>query len=185
MLHITANAVDGVHLFRDEIDRWKRFELLLEETTVADWRVLAYCQMTTHEHLLLETTKATLSTGFQRLQSRYARLYNARHGRRGALWQRRFHSQLVETEWHLFASVRYIALNPVRARMVERAEDWEWSSYGAAIGLRERDTVVDERSLLKWFGRDRAISRRRLRALVETASGPSQRRLGDVSETEK
>lgn len=176
-VHVTANAVDGVNLFRNELDRVARFEFLAEQARDSGWIIFEWCQMTTHEHLLLQLTEPGLSKGFQRLQSRYARAYNRRHDRRGVVFQRRFHTEVITTEWHLFEVIRYIALNPVRARMVDKAEDWDWCSYGSAVGTRWRDEIVDERALLGLFARDRATARRRLRNLVEDGMRRSQRPL--------
>jgi REP element-mobilizing transposase RayT len=165
--HINANALDGMPLFRDDVDRELFYGLLADEVAASRWTLLEYTLMTTHYHLLLRIEKCTLSSGFKRLQSRYARRYNKRHDRRGVVWMQRFHDELIESERHLFEAVRYIALNAPRARMVEAAEDWPWCSYGSAIGTHPADPIVDERELLALFGRDPAVARRRLRAFVE------------------
>jgi REP element-mobilizing transposase RayT len=165
--HVCANAAHGMALFRDEVDSSVYYELLGEETEKSDWVMLEYVFMTTHVHFLLTLTKCTMSSGFRRLQSRYARAYNRRHKRRGVVWQRRFHDEMIETDRHLFESIRYVALNPVRARMCDAPEEHFWSSYGAAIGIHGRDPIVDEEALLGLFGDDRRSARRRLRAFVE------------------
>jgi REP element-mobilizing transposase RayT len=165
--HINANALDGMPLFRDDADRELFFHLLADEVAESEWTLLEYTLMTTHYHLLLRIQKRTLSSGFKRLQSRYARRYNKRHGRRGVVWMQRFHDEPIESERHLYETVRYIALNAPRARMVEAAEHWAWCSYGSAIGLYPPDPIVDEKALLTLFARDPAVARRRLRAFVE------------------
>src|SRR4051812_4465851 len=95
------------------------------------------------------------------------RSYNRRHGRRGALWQRRFHDSIVEAEPHLYESIRYVALNPPRANMCARPEDWPWASYGAAIGVVPADPIVDEAELLCLFGTCPDDARKTLKAMVE------------------
>jgi hypothetical protein len=125
--------------------------------------------LTTHYHLLLQLRKLTLSSGFQRFNSIYARAYNRRHGRRGALWQRRFFDSIVTTEGHLYEAVRYIALNAPRANACARPEDWPWCSYGAAIGHVRPDPLVDEDELLGLFGTKRNQAAQRLREYVEEA----------------
>ena len=167
VIHASANAVDGHPLLRDDDDRVRYFELLAEEVERSKWTILSWCFMTTHVHLLLRLEKRSLSSGFHRLQSRYAKAYNRRYRRRGVVWQRRFHTSLVHTDWHLFEAVRYIALNPVRAKMVDAPEDWAWSSYGSLIGVYWEDALVDEDALLGLFARNRAIARSRLREFVE------------------
>ena len=165
--HVNANALDGMTLFRDDIDRELFYNLLADQIVDSDWTLLEYTLMSTHYHLLLRIEKPTLSSGFKRLQSRYARAYNRRHDRRGVVWLRRFHSVLIESERHLFETVRYIALNATRANMVEAAENWPWCSYGSAIGAYPADPIVNEKELLRLFAGDPRLARRRLRELVE------------------
>jgi REP element-mobilizing transposase RayT len=186
--HINANALDGMSLFRDDLDREIFYDLLTDEIVASDWTLLEYTFLTTHYHLLLQIKKPTLSSGFKRLQSRYARAYNRRHKRRGVVWLRRFHDVMIESEHHLFETVRYIALNAPRAQMVEAAELWPWCSYGSAIGAYPSDPIVDEKALLALFARDPAVARRRLRAFVEEKDPRKRRRQtrpGGPSDAEK
>jgi putative transposase len=167
--HVNGKAVDGVKLFRDEVDRVRFLELLIEQASLSEWCILGYCLMTTHYHLILQLRELTLSSGFQRMNSLYARRYNKRHDRRGALWQRRFFDSIVETDGHLCETIRYVALNPVRASMCATPEDWPWSNYASSIGVAVPDFVVDERELLRLFGTRRDRARKTLRAFVEEA----------------
>jgi putative transposase len=165
--HVNGKAVDGVKLFRDEFDRQMFLDLLADQASRSDWCVLGYCLMTTHYHLILRLRKLTLSSGFQRMNSLWARRYNKRHDRRGALWQRRFFDSIVETDDHLYETVRYVALNPTRANMCALPEDWPWSSYASGIGLAPPDPIVDEQELLRLFGSRPNEARKMLRAVVE------------------
>lgn len=165
--HVDAKALDGMTLFRDDVDRELFYDLLADQIADSDWTLLEYTLMSTHYHLLLRIEKPTLSSGFKRLQSRYARAYNRRHERRGVVWQRRFYSVAMESERQLFEAVRYIALNAPRAKMVEAAESWPWCSYGSAIGAYPADPIVNEPELLALFATDQRVARRRLREFVE------------------
>ena len=184
--HVNANALHGMPLFRDDVDREVFYNLLADQIVDSDWTVLEYTFMTTHYHLLLRLEKPTLSSGFKRLQSRYARAYNRRHQRRGVVWLRRFHGVVIESERHLFEAVRYIALNALRAQMVDAAESWPWCSYGSAIGDYPSDPIVNEKALLALFAKEPAAARRRLRAFVEESDPrarwrqTSVRRLSDA-----
>ncbi|WP_367647346.1 transposase [Achromobacter deleyi] len=97
----------------------------------------AYCLMTNHVHLLL--TPGDDVSGISRLMREVARRatrrFNDRSGRSGSLWESRYKSSVVQTETYLLACMRYIELNPVRAAMVARCEDYQWSSYRARMGL--------------------------------------------------
>jgi REP-associated tyrosine transposase len=167
--HVNGKAVDGVKLFRDDVDRQSFLDLLGGQTRRSDWCMLTYTLMPNHFHVVLRLRELTLSSGFQRLNSIYARLYNRRHGRRGALWQRRFFDTITESDPHLFESLRYVALNAHRANLCATPEDWPWSSYGASIGAAPRDPIVDEDALLGLFGTSRDGARRALRGMVEEA----------------
>lgn len=167
--HVNGKAVDGAKLFTDESDRLLFLRMLSEQAQKSDWCILGYTLMTNHYHLLLKLRKLTLSSGFQRFNSIYARAYNRRQGRRGALWQSRFWDSITETEGHFYETVRYIAYNAPRASLCVRPEDWPWCSYGAAVGLAPRDDLIDEKELLGFFGARLDVARRRLRAYVEEA----------------
>ncbi|HEY2325937.1 MAG TPA: transposase [Gaiellaceae bacterium] len=165
--HVNAKAVHGTKLFVDDVDRLAFLELLSREAAESKWQLLAYSLMTTHYHLLLRIEKRSLSSGFQRLGSVYARRYNERHERRGALWQRRFFDAMVLSDDHLYEAIRYIARNAPKANVCPRPEDWPWCSYGAAVGAYPPDPLVDEPALLSLFGTSPAKARRRLQAFVE------------------
>lgn len=172
--HVNGKAVHGLKLFADESDRALFLRLLVKQARKSGWCVLAYSLMTTHFHLLFRLDKPELSSGFQRLNSVYARLYNKRHSRRGALWQRRYFDSIIETDGHLYEAIRYIALNAPRAHACDAAEDWPWCGYGAAIGSSPPDPLVNELELLGLFGTSREEARKRLRWFVEEAD-PRQR----------
>ena len=78
---------------------------------------------------LVETPEPNLSAGMHQLNGPYARLFNTRHGRVGALFQSRFHATVVETEEHLETAAHYIAANPVRAGLCAHPDDWPWSWF--------------------------------------------------------
>ena len=93
--------------------------------------------MTTHYHLLLESTRETLSRGMHRLNGLYAQRFNARHGRRGHVFEGRFQAYVAESEEHFLAALHYIRENPVRAGLCELPEEWPWSG-----GVAHLDAVL-------------------------------------------
>jgi putative transposase len=176
--HVNTVAVAGLKVFPNYFHRdvfMRRFGLELE-LELSGWRCLGYTVLGTHYHVAIRLTELTLSSGFQRLNSRYARWYNAEHGRRGALWQSRFFDAVVETEWHLLELQRYIAYNAPRANLAERPEDWPHCSYGALIGLYPPDPWVDEDDVLAAFGSNKKRARARLRMFVEERDPRVRRR---------
>lgn len=93
--------------------------------------VHAYCLMTNHIHFLVSPEKNdSISTTMKVVGSRYAQYINLKYKRTGTLWEGRHRSSLIQTEKYLLTCYRYIELNPVRAGMVKRPEEYQWSSYG-------------------------------------------------------
>lgn len=125
--HVTARGVDGTDIVRDDDDRRAFLNLLAETLRQYRWDMLAFCLMNTHYHLVLHATRADLSAGLHRLNGVHAQRFNIRHTRKGHLFGDRFASWVVETEEHRRAACRYVLLNPVRAGLCERSEDWRWS----------------------------------------------------------
>lgn len=120
-------------MFLDDADRAGYLKRLGEVTRSAEWRCLAYCLMGNHVHLLLEMSKPNLSEGMQRLHGPYTQRFNARHERVGHLFQGRFHAVRVEDDAQLMAVARYIARNPVEAKLCSEPEDWPWSSFSPTL----------------------------------------------------
>jgi|SRR5581483_9195535 len=133
--HVSPRGNDGRLIFVDESDRRHHLDLLERVVRQFGWVVYGYCQMTNHYHLVLEDPHATLSLGMQKLQGDYARYWNWRHGHRDHLFRNRFPSRPIRSDGHLVAAVGYVDLNPVRARMKFRPEQWPWSSHRAHVGL--------------------------------------------------
>lgn len=121
--------------------------LLAEAAAKAKAEIWAYCLMPNHVHIILVPSDTDgLRRTFADLHRRYTAHINARHHWTGHLWQGRFGSVAMD-EAHLHAAVRYVSLNPVRARLVVRAEDWPWSSVRAHLAGRS-DGVVEVTPLL-------------------------------------
>ena len=134
--HVTANAVAGEQVFRDDDDRRTFLRLLERAARGFSWRIDTFCLMSTHYHLLLAATRAQLSDGFRFLNGHYARSFNDRYGRRGHVFAARFSAWLVESDEHATAARRYILLNPVKAGLCATPHDWRWSGsrYGRDLG---------------------------------------------------
>ena len=133
IFHVTAHAISGEREFRNTEDH-RNFNWILGYTAQRlGLRVLMWCHVVNHHHLLVQTPEANLAPSMHRLMSTYARGYNARHGRRGHLFRERYRSTFVQTEDHFFRCVRYIALNPVKHDLCSRPESYRWSNYGSLV----------------------------------------------------
>jgi hypothetical protein len=127
--------------------------------------------MTNYYHLLIETPDAGLSRGMHFLNGVYTQWFNRRHDRVGHLLQGRFKGILIEKESHLLELVRYVVLNPGRAKMVRRARDWPWSSYRATAGQTEIPELLTVDWVLSQFDSDRERAVRAYRRFVRQGRG--------------
>jgi putative transposase len=150
--HVYARGVHRQDVYLDDADREAYLALLGQEVERREWRCMAYCLMTNHVHLLVETPKPDLGAGVQRLHGDYARLFNQRHARDGHLFQGRFGSVLARNDAQLWAVAAYLAVNPVEAGLCGRPEAWRWSSHAAAMGTRPAPPWLDVARLLWHFG---------------------------------
>ena len=133
--HVTGHALPTRAAFPDDTARRGFLSLLSTTARSGDWLVLAYCLLTTHYHVLVQTLAANLGIGMKRLHGRHARLVNARQAMPGHLWRDRFHSTVMESESHVVDAAAYIDANPVDAGLCDDPGDWQWSSYRANAGL--------------------------------------------------
>jgi len=126
--------------------------------------------MDTHFHLVVETPEPNLGVGMKWLKAAYAQDFNYRHGRRGHLFGGRFYSEVIARDAHLVEAIVYVILNPVRAGMVERPEEWRWSGYRATIGLDSAPAFLDVVKTLELVDPRSGVARRLLeKAVRETA----------------
>jgi putative transposase len=125
--HCTQRGTDGRKVFFRDRDRRIYLRMLGVFASQARLRVLAYCLMTNHVHLVVIPEESdSLATAFRRCHGRYAQLLNTLRGRTGHLWQSRFFSCPMD-ESHLWAAIRYTEHNPVRAGVVARPDEYRWS----------------------------------------------------------
>jgi len=149
--HVTQRGNRRGTTFFEEDDFRVYRELLADGAREAGTSVWSYCLMPNHVHLIVVPSDADGLRGtFANAHRRYARFINARHRWTGHLWQGRFGAVLMD-EAHLAHAARYVALNPVRARLCDRAEDWPWSSTRAHLA-GDNDNLVEVAPLLERLG---------------------------------
>jgi putative transposase len=133
--HITCRGNRRQAIFLDDRDRRRYLDLLQHVCGVLEWRVLAWCLMTNHVHLVVAVPGGTISKGMQLICGDYGQEFNWRHGLTGHLFQGRFRAEPVMHERYLFELARYVDLNPERAGVVSNAKRWNWSSCRAHLNL--------------------------------------------------
>ena len=126
--HVFTRGVADTVIFRDDEDRRWFLALLLNAARRSAWELHTLCLMTTHYHVVLQSTGARLSAGMQWLNGLYAQSFNRRYDRHGHLFGARFGSRVIEGEDYLERVSAYVLLNPVRAGLCDRAADWRWNA---------------------------------------------------------
>lgn len=157
--HVTSRGDRREDIYLDDDDRREWLAVLGLVCDRFNWTVHAYCQMTNHYHLLIETVDGNLSAGMRQLNGLYTQRFNRRHGIVGHLFQGRYKAILVQKESHLLELSRYVVLNPVRARMAAHPEEWPWSSFSACLHDQLTPPWLDIDWLLGQFGTQRTPAR--------------------------
>lgn len=134
LYHVTSRGDHRDEIYLDDSDRILWLELLGQVCERFNWVCHAYCLMDNHYHIVVETIKGNLSKGMRQLNGVYTQYFNRTHNRVGHLYQGRYKAILVEKDRHLLELSRYVVLNPVRAGMVKRVDQWPWSSFSAMTG---------------------------------------------------
>jgi putative transposase len=160
LYHVTARGDRRKAIFIDDRDRLAWLEILEAVCSRFHLVVHAYCQMTNHFHLMVETVEGNLSQCMRQLNGTYTQFFNRRHGYVGHVLQGRYHALLVEKEAYLLTLARYIVLNPVRAGMVSAVDEWDWSSHRFTSAKSRAPGWLAVEPLLSRFGsaRDEAIA---------------------------
>jgi putative transposase len=149
--HVTSRGHERGPIFRDSADRSSFLNLLALVVPDQAWLLHSYCLMGNHYHLLVETLRPSLSRGMHLLNARYSQQFNRRYERAGHLFEGRYKAILVQKQAHLLELHRYIVLNPVRAGLVRRPEDWPWSNYRATSGAITAPPWLEVGSTLSLF----------------------------------
>lgn len=166
LYHVTSRGDRRETIFEDNEDRRMFLGTLAEVVKRFNWLCHAYCLMTNHYHLVVETPEANLSKGMRQLNGVYTQASNRRHRRTGHLLQGRFKGILVDKDSYLLELARYVVLNPVRAGMVKRPQDHPWSSHRAMVGQAPTPAWLATDALLTQFAKRRAEARRRYQRFV-------------------
>ena len=167
LYHLTSRGDRREDIYEDDTDRRNFLEVLSSVIEQFNWECYAYCLMSNHYHLLVQTPEANLSKGMRQLNGVYTQAYNRRHNKTGHLFQGRYKSILVDEESYLLELSRYIVLNPVKAGMVERVDQWKWSSYQATVNEAVAPEWLAIDYLLSQFSVQRKTAIRKYKTFVQ------------------
>jgi putative transposase len=134
--HVTQRGNRREQVFFANLDHYAYLNCLQDYAVLHELDVLAYCLMPNHVHMVVvPTTEHALHRAMKPLHMRYAQYFNRVRGLNGRVWQGRYFSSPLD-ETYLWNAIRYVELNPVRARLTDRAENFPWSSAAGHCGLR-------------------------------------------------
>lgn len=148
--HITSRGNSRQDIFKTKKDFLDFLDIFKDSIERYNWKCLAYCLMSNHYHLLIKTLDPNLSQGMRQLNGVYTQKFNYNHKTVGHLFQGRYKAILVDEEKYFYELVRYIVLNPVKAGMVKRPENYHWSSHRGMLTDNE-DVIIERDDILKRF----------------------------------
>lgn len=161
--HVTCRGNERRNIFQDDDDRKKFLRILSQSLNIYDVKLHAYVLMDNHFHLLVETPLGNLSEFMRHFNITYTSAFNRRHSRVGHLYQGRYKSILVEKETYFSVLSRYIHLNPIRVRNLEKGNANEkleqllrypWSSLPGYLDKRNREEMINYALALSDYGGD-------------------------------
>ena len=164
--HVMNRARHGEDLYVDKDDFLCFITLLQETVDLFKFRVGAYCLMSTHYHLLIQTPEANLSRCMRHLNGVYTQRYNARHGCDGTLFKGRYKAILIDTDTYLLQLMRYIHRNPLRAGIVDRLDQYPWSSHTGYISHAKRWNWLYKDFILSLLAPHRSVQVRHYKEFV-------------------
>jgi putative transposase len=171
--HVTSRGNERQKIFFDERDYFKFKEYLANAVGKFGFNLHGYTLMANHYHLILETPEPNLSQIMHYLNSSYSTYTNIKRKRSGHLFQGRFKSIVVDKDSYLLELSRYVHLNPVRAHMVVKPQDYAHSSYRTYVGS-DNDTFVTTSIILGMLSRTLKEARRKYRTFVESVMAVEQ-----------
>jgi REP element-mobilizing transposase RayT len=175
--HIIARGIAGRKIFDDNYDKdffVERLGLIIQKSQT---QCLAWALIPNHFHLLLKTGTTPIATVMKRLLTGYAMQYNRRHKRNGHLFQNRYKSILCQEDSYLLELIRYIHLNPLRAKLVADMKGLDRYTYSGHSVLMGKSKALwqDTTYVIRLFDKHLATARRRYRAFVQKGIADGKR----------
>ena len=146
--HVMMRGINRQNIFENDEDKIKFLDIISKCKELSGFRLLGYCLMSNHVHILLKEEEESIEKIFRRIGARYVYWYNEKYNRSGHLFQDRFKSEVVENDGYFLTVLRYILQNPIKAEMVVSLSSYKWSSYNDYI---KGSGITDIEFALKMF----------------------------------
>ena len=153
--HVMNRGANYVKIFYDKEDYTLFLNVLKEACNFFHVTVSSYCLMANHYHVLVNTPEGNISRFMRHVNGVYTQRHNRKHGKDGPLFRGRFKSVLVQDDEHLVGVVRYIHLNPIKAKMVRDITEFKWSSHNIYLKGKNFEAWIDVDSILHFFSHKR------------------------------
>lgn len=155
--HITCRGNHRNDIFKDQEDYLVYLTILEEAKHEYPFILIAYCLMTNHVHLQIKTKEIDTNKIMKKINQIYTMYFNNKYNYVGHLFQGRYFAELIIDDAQMLSTSRYIHLNPIRAKMVKRPEDYEWSSYSMYIGEKVEKHIESFIILSRFKGQCRRL----------------------------
>lgn len=167
LYHVISRGNAQQPIFLTDHDRYNFLRNLKACIELHNLICHAYCLMDNHYHLLIETPDGNLSKGMRDINGNYTQAFNATNRRVGHVLQGRYKAFVIEKEHYLLEVSRYIVNNPVKAKMVDQAHEYRWSSYRATSGHRAKPSWLETDFTLSFFSKEKQAAQKQFRRFVK------------------
>jgi len=165
--HVMGRGIEGKYIFKKDSDKASFYTRLKEIHMQSNIQIYAWSIMDNHFHILIQTGKTSLAEFMRKLLTGYAINYNRRHKRKGYLFQNRYKSIVCDKDTYLLSLVRYIHLNPVKAKLIsyKKLKDYSWTGHKEILGKQEGTIARDE--VLGYFGKSEKVAKQEYEQYVQ------------------
>lgn len=148
--HIISRGVRRTNLFYDNKDREKYLSIVEEARERYGFTLHTFCLMTNHIHLQIESTENPPGEFMRYINTKYAKYFNNKYDHSGHVFDKRYGAELIDSPEYELDLSKYIHLNPLKANMVKKLEDFRWSSYRTYV-LLENSPLINTKQILSYF----------------------------------
>jgi len=167
--HVVNRGIKGEYIFPGDVDKQTFLEILSEKAAILGVRLIGYCVMSNHFHLLLENSSGRMSDLLKQVNGSYGIYYRRRHGGKGYVFQGRFQSTLIQDDSYLRLAILYLLQNPVRAGLVPTISEYPWSSAGDYL-QKNKHPLADVTFVHELWGGKKYLLREILSSRLEKLS---------------
>jgi REP element-mobilizing transposase RayT len=156
--HVMNRGINGEYIFPGDEDKEIFLEHLSKRATILGIRIIGYCLLSNHYHLLLENVSGRMSGLLKQVNGAYGIYYRHKHGGKGYVFQNRFKSTLIQDDSYLRLAILYLLQNPVRAGLVSNVGEYPWSSAKEYLG-KTKCPIADVQFVHELWGGKKALVR--------------------------